>query len=382
MFNADGVLTATNSPYSNFVLSEDPEDQSYAFRALLQGVEYIVQEPMPEEVSGELRQYIGVTLRNADNEADGFVQLSMRPERLETLLSSVQIDTILDGVKLGQGGFAFAVNKADGTFAYYPDEKLVGTSATSAGLDESQLKGNFSDFLTIGGTDYYASSFETDDYYVYVAQPESELMTDRVPLTLATGANGIICQIVIFLLVTFEIRRKQGEVVAAGEEADDDEPNRTIETTMPSGRRAKTESAASRWIYRSMHWGDKSAEQRVLTVLKVLMGIFAIAVCVAVVFQDRVFPKDSVFSYVLSGNWEYGLNVFAVTAALMIACVVLTITMMIQALLRMLSDVFGAREFYKATLAEQLRADRFNDEKKEAAKDMGNEEYEADDSRK
>ena len=65
--------------------------------------------------------------------------------------------------------------------------------------------------------------------------------------------------------------------------------------------------------------------------------------CVAVVFQSRVFPEDSVFSYVLSGNWEHGLNVFAITAALMIACVVLTITMMIQALLRMFSDVFGAR---------------------------------------
>ena len=341
VFNSEGVLTATNSPYSNFTLSEDPEDQSYEFRALLQGVEYIVQEPMPEEVSGELRQYIGVTLRDSQGEADGFVQLSMRPERLETLLSSVQIDTILDGVKLGQGGFAFAVNKSDGTFAYYPDEKLVGASATAAGLDESQLKGGFSDFLTVDGVRYYASSFETGDYYVYVAQPESELMTDRVPLTLATGANGIVCQIVIFLLVAFEIRRKRGEVAAVQEV--DDEPNRTFETTMPSGRRAKTESAASRWIYRSMNWGDKSAEQRVLTVLKVLMGIFAIAVCVAVIFQDRVFPEDSVFSYVLSGNWEFGLNVFAVTAALMIACVVLTITMMIQALLRMLAGVFGAR---------------------------------------
>ena len=270
VFNADGVLTATNSPYSNFVLSEDPENQSYAFRSLLQGVEYIVQEPMPEEVSGELRQYIGVTMRNTNNEADGFVQLSIRPERLETLLSSVQIDTILDGVKLGQGGFAFAVNKSDGAFAYYPDEKLQGTSAVSAGLDESQLKGNFSDFLTINGTKYYASSFETDDYYVYVAQPESELMTDRVPLTLATGANGVVCQIIIFLLVTFEIRRKQTDIAQREVPEDGDEPSRTFETTMPDGRRAKTESAASRWIYSSMHWGDKSAEQRVLTVLKFL----------------------------------------------------------------------------------------------------------------
>ena len=44
--------------------------------------------------------------------------------------------------------------------------------------------------------------------------------------------------------------------------------------------------------------------------------------------------------------------------------------------------VHEPREFYKATLAEQLRADRFNDEQKEAAKDMGNEEYEGEEGRK
>lgn len=91
VFDAQGNLDVTNSPYTNFVLSEDPADQSYAFRKLLQGVEYVIQDPMPDEVSGELRQYIGVTLHDASGNANGFVQLGIRSSRLETLLASVQL---------------------------------------------------------------------------------------------------------------------------------------------------------------------------------------------------------------------------------------------------------------------------------------------------
>lgn len=91
VFDAQGNLDVTNSPYTNFVLSEDPADQGYAFRKLLQGVEYVIQDPMPDEVSGELRQYIGVTLHDASGNANGFVQLGIRSSRLETLLASVQL---------------------------------------------------------------------------------------------------------------------------------------------------------------------------------------------------------------------------------------------------------------------------------------------------
>lgn len=256
----------------------------------------------------------------------------------------MQIDTILDGVKMGQNGFAFALNKADGTFAYYPEAKMIGRDALAHGIQEDQVKGGFNDFLAIDGTNYFASSFETGDYYVYVAQPESELMTERIPLTATTAVCGLICQIVIFLLVTLEIRRKGSASSAAVEGGEEDGNDaRMFDTVMPDGRVAKTESAASRWIYQSMNWGEKSAEQCVLTIRKVLVGVFAIVVCAAVLFKDSVFPPDSVFAYVLSGGWERGMNVFAITACLMIACGVTTITVLIQALLRMLSDVFGAR---------------------------------------
>ena len=46
-FNAAGEVVATNSPYANFTLSEDPADQSYEFRKLLQGVDTWCRSPRP-----------------------------------------------------------------------------------------------------------------------------------------------------------------------------------------------------------------------------------------------------------------------------------------------------------------------------------------------
>ncbi|WP_270240341.1 hypothetical protein [Collinsella tanakaei] len=107
-FDSSGRVTATNSTFTNFVLSEDPEDQSYGFRKLMQGVESYVQPAGPDEVSGELRQYIGVVTHDADGVIDGFVQLGIRPTRLETLLEPVQIDHVLDGVRVGADGALMA----------------------------------------------------------------------------------------------------------------------------------------------------------------------------------------------------------------------------------------------------------------------------------
>ena len=276
---------------------------------------------------------------------DGFVQLGIRSDRLETLLASVQLDSILDGVKIGQNGFAFAVNANDKTFSYYPDDQLIGSSALSHGMTDKQLQPGFNDFITIDGVSYYASSFESNGNYIYVAQPENELMTERVPITVTTALCGLLCQIVIFMLVAFELKRtREGrEDIPTAPEDDGDPDSRTFDTVLPDGRVTKTESATSRWLYQSLEWEDKTPEQRVLVVIKALMAIFAVVVCLGVVFKDAVFPDDSAFAYVLNGGWEYGLNVLALTAAIMIICVVSTITVIIQKLLHMLAGVFGAR---------------------------------------
>lgn len=356
VLDATGALTATNSSYANFTLSEDPADQSFEFRKLLQGVDAVVQKPQTDEISGELRQYIGVSLHDDKGTVNGLVQIGIRPTRLESMLESVQIGSVLDGVKAGADGFAFAVNKADKTFAYFPDERLAGKPVLEHGMTEGQLKDGYCDYLTIDGATYYASAVETGDYYLFVAGTEGELMAERVPLTLATGGVAAVCLVVIFFLLAFDVRKREGVTGAAAADAGaastdaagagasgEEEDSRMFDVTMPSGRTAKTESAASRWIAKSFKWHEKTAEQKTATIVKWLVAVSVVAVCVAVVFQDRIFGSSSIFSYILGGEWERGLNVFAITACIMFICVALTAVAVLRKVLGLLASVLGAR---------------------------------------
>ena len=242
---------------------------------------------------------------------------------------------------VGGGGFAFAVDKEEGTFTYYPDDTLVGRKATSYGLKKSELKDGYCDYLTIESEKYYASSVETDDSYVYVAVPDHEIMKQRRPLTLATGVISFICIILLFILLSF---KRNGVLLpdrkGTGAEEEDD---RMINVVLPDGRVKQTESAASRWMSIALKWDEKTPEQQIATVVKFLIGILAVAICLGVVFREAIFQKDSIFNYIVDGGWEKGVNIFAITASIMIIAVVMTGTEIVKRILKLLASVFGAR---------------------------------------
>lgn len=338
VFDAQGNMVATSSSYVNFTLSDDPSDQSYEFRQLLQGVDSVVQDARPDEVSGEMRQYIGVGLHDAEGNANGFAQASIHPDRLQALVDSVKIENVLDGVKVGSDGFAFAVNKNDNTIAYYPESKIQGKDALSVGMTEKQLKDGFNDYLTIAGKSYYAASVESGDYYLYVVGGEGELMAERGPLTLATALISLICQALIFLLLAFE--RKDAVYAQKAAVGSD---SRMFDVKLPGGRVIKTESVTSRWLHKSFKWHEKTPEQKVVDAMRVMAAVSVLAIFVAVVFKDQIFGPDSLFAYILNGEWERGLNIFAVTASIMFACVAVTVATVVQRLLILLAGVLGSR---------------------------------------
>ncbi len=363
VYNSEGSLAAANTSATNFTISTNPDDQSYAFRKLLQGVEYVVQPAQVDEVAGEMRQYIGVSLHDSDGSANGFVQIGIRPSRLQDLLDSVAVDKVLDGVRGQSGQFAFAVSKSDGTFAYFPDSSLVGKSAADCGMTEKQLKDGFCDYLSIDGQTYYASSVEQGDYYLYMAGSEGDLMSTRGPLTLATAGISLVCQVLLFLILVFERRKSRFDVVpeaegaaacegADGGAAEDDslgaadsiEPDaRKFDTAMPDGRKVRTESVASRWLGRPFKWDEKDPEQKVAFVVKVVGAIAVLAIFVAVLFRDQIFGKGSMFAYILDGGWEHGPNIFAFTACIMFACFAITAALIVQKILQLLAGVLESR---------------------------------------
>lgn len=346
VFDGNGNMTASNTSQRSYSLSNTYGDSSYAFRSLLAGKDEFIQEPSVNASTGEVDQWLGVALYDDSGIASGLVQIGVRTSNLATLMKSLQIDHVLDGVKVGSEGFAFALGKEDDTVAYYPNAKYIGKSAEELGLEKTQIKDGFSDYITVGGERYFANCTELADYYLFVAGPEGELMAERGPLSVATGVIALICLLFVFAVLSLEHR-------AQGEPGEQGRPSarrgyrgsdaRMVNVVMADGRTKRTESAVSRWLNGSMAWNEKSPEQKLATVIRWFAGVGVFCVFLAVVFGDRVFSPDSVFAYILGDGWERGVNVFAVTASIMYACVAITVATIAQWVLRLLSDVLGTR---------------------------------------
>ncbi len=341
LYDGDGNMTSSSTSQRSYSLSTKYGDSSYEFRSLLGGKDEYIQPLSINRTTGETYQYIGVALYDQDGIADGIAQIAVRPMRLEEMLKSTKIDAVLDGIKAGAGGFAFAIDKKDDTVAYHPNNLLVGKKASEIGLTDEHLADGFNDFVYIDNQKLYASCLETGDYYVYVAAPEDSFMHQRVPLTIATGIIAAICFALIYPLLTLDTikveehhSKREGDVSAR---------RQNITVTTSDGRVKNSESAIGRWLNISFKWEDKTPEQKLGTVLRWFTGIAVFIVFLAVLFKDTLFGPRSVFTYILGNDWQHGLNIFALTASIMYACVALTVCAIAQALLRMLSNVLGAR---------------------------------------
>lgn len=341
LYDGDGNMTSSSTSQRSYSLSTKYGDSSYEFRSLLGGKDEYIQPLSINRTTGETYQYIGVALYDQDGIADGIAQIAVRPMRLEEMLKSTKIGVVLDGIKAGAGGFAFAIEKKDGTVAYHPNNLLMGKKASEIGLADEHLADGFSDFIYIDNQKLYASCLETDDYYVYVAAPEDSFMHQRVPLTIATGIIAAICFVLIYPLLTLDTIRVEEK--RSKREDDFTARRHNITVTTSDGRIKHSESAIVRWLNISFKWEDKTPEQKLGTVLRWFTGIGVFIVFLAVLFKDTLFGPRSVFTYILGNDWQRGLNIFALTASIMYACVALTVCAIAQSLLRMLSNVLGAR---------------------------------------
>lgn len=336
-FDEKGFVTETNSFESGFQLSQNEEDQSYEFNKLLAGAEYVVQEAQPNEMLGEYYQYIGVALRAEDGVPQGFVQICVNPDKLEHALKNLQIDSILDGVQIGSDGFAFAIAKEDNTFAYYPKENYIGGAATDYGIKESQIHDGFNDYLTIGNERYYASCLETEEYYVYACIPENEIAANRFVMALISTAVSFVCLLIISLFLS--LRSK--DFIKSVKENGTNGP--MISVTMPDGKVQRTQDVSSRWSNVALHWSEKTPEQKMVSLLKGLLSIYAVFLCGVYLFNDQIFGAQSLFAYIVSGSWERGLNIFAFTGCIFIICLVVAVTILLQKILRLLAGISGAQ---------------------------------------
>ncbi len=362
LFDKNGKVVVTNSPYDHLELSTDKESQSYAFRPLLDGADHVIQEPLKNDVFGDYMQYIGVSLRDGNDLCDGFVQIGVDPSLRDRLIEPLNVDTVLSNLIIGLPKHAVAIDKETLSIAATTGIGHKGQLMEELGITSDELTANFSGFLWIDGTEYYAGFSESSDLYLVPIVPR--IRTASAFLTSLKLAG--ISFVTLILIIFAALHRYDSSVVAAAEalvpENDaesgketndkldaDDEIDEEYGLFSGFSKLIKVQDKKffdERWNVNSSK-DERSPEVRIRKVIYRVLLVFCVLNLIPVIwfgiFGNNDTDKLTGLAYVIMGRWEKGLNIFAVSSCVFLLFVLYVLIVLANRILYHIARISDMR---------------------------------------
>lgn len=339
VFNRQGRVVATNTPYKDFVLSADEADQSYPFWSVAKGyTPLLVQEARRDDtMQHNYVQYVGVQRLDSD----GMVELGLSPRRLESRLQTTQLDYVLREITVENEGYLFAADSANGTLLSYPTEKAIGRPAAQYGLTEAALADGYFGHQRMDGQDVFVSSMEHNGQVISMAVPLSVVYDSRGSMALWVTLVSLAILLALTCLLVFRTGDDADEPAASDEPAPTDA--RYFAVTQVGGGSRMVQSAASRWSGTHQPWREKTPEQKMTHVTGLLLSAAALALVAYLWISKGTAPRGSLLGFILGREWEKGVNIFSLTYAGIVLLETLVITGLARRLLLFATQRFGAR---------------------------------------
>ncbi len=201
IIDENGIITSsTIDAYIGFDMKSG--EQSNAFMVIVDDPTIeIAQEPQVNVAEGIVMQYIGV----ARTDAKGFVQVGVRPEVLEKMLTGTEISVVLKDIDFGEKGYIYAIDKESGLILAHRNSNLIGTSAVNAGFPTNLLgKGK----AVIDGTSGYYVAEEYNSQVIGTFMPSSEYYAGRLNQTVVVSLSMLIIFGVLLLMINRMVDNK------------------------------------------------------------------------------------------------------------------------------------------------------------------------------
>ena len=379
IYDEDGHTIATNTANWYFTLSREEGDQSYPFLQVLDGrTDDYVQTRQTSEL-GEDSQFIGTALRyytmldeNGDTvyvsrsayersaaengvsdntTADGItehrslIQIEMNVGLSDRLLEPTDAARVLTTSMLDGGAIVMFDASEDHSCLYSPIEASIGVPAADLGISDNAFSGlDYYGFTRVNGVTYFQYFRYLSGYFIATAIPKSSMYKARVPIALTTSVVCFILILILSLTVTLTNKEEERLYQAVSEEEAERGLNASIfSIILPSGRRTSTTNAAARWDNRYISWNEKSPEQKLVDMIKVVVLAMMIYVMLAVFGAFTMFSEDSVIRYIISGSWDRGWNVFAMSACAIVLMATVILVSIFRIPVRIITSLLGTR---------------------------------------
>lgn len=334
IYDSSAKCVASSGNDVGYSLSSVPGTASYTCREVLTGDWQDVSADADVDDFGFDPQFFYIATRRRDTV--GIVRLTVSSREIDELNSQTSLAAAAASADFDGSSRPFLIDSSTGTFRYAVPERLIDTSAAEAGLQTTALQDNYAGYQRIAGEDYYVNVRQYGELWMLCAVPRSVLSRDRAGVVVSTTRDGVVMLAVLLLLACLHWGKPQEN--SAAETA----PRRRAASTYTTNGHRVNPPVMGNHTQSTTAWDERSPEEKFIHLLGWLC-FFTVVITGASALASGVMDANSILSYVVAGGWERGVNIFAVTAIMLLFTVVLSISWVVRQLIMLATRYMGAR---------------------------------------
>ena len=377
IIDENGRTMASNDDQWYYVLTGGEENQSYPFWEILEEHRDSYAQDLELDDDGNYSQYIGsafyyYTVRNEDGSTGyvpgssyekqldgdwdgspiqkhrGLLQISIAPERLQTVMETATLAYVADHTTIHGTGFTVVCDTDEAhTCIYSPKSADIGRSALDMGCSENAFNSSgemYNSIETVNGKGYFLTFKLVDDLYIGTAVPLDMVYATRDRIALAAFFAALIGLLLLCVYACLFGTCEEKLYIENADEAERRARNAQdlITVTMPSGRTRRVRPATARWDAEYIPWEEKTPGQKFLAVASVIFHLFAFFLFVCIMVSRKgIFEIDAI-NYVYEGVWTKGFNIFAMTNCAITLIMVFVVANVLEIVINQLTGNIGS----------------------------------------
>ena len=346
IYEESGRTIATNTGNWYYTISHDPEDPSYPFLEVLEGKKDLCIQYMQIGESEEENQYLGVEFHyytsldkeghtvylsreDYEKQKEGgdrhpvtahhsLLQVGYHNKTID--LTSDHRENLLSSSLLRESFFYLFDNSDDHLCLYSQFDEDIGRKAEDIGfLKNTFASGGYYGFLRRNGVLHFIYAAYRDGQHIIAVTPRSSMYQSRLRIALITALISLL--LILLLSLTVTLSTEEEEVLYETMNKDPDHlgiRSSFLSIFLPYDRRTPDAEVASRWKKQWTPWWLKTQEQKLSRMIDIFGMLLVLYVLITVIGANAFFPDYSVIRYILSGDWERGVNIFALSACVLV----------------------------------------------------------------
>lgn len=333
LYDANGDETVSSGEYIGLSLGKNPESATYDFRRILKGVPSVVHSKEADETTGQSEVRVGVRIRDdSDPSRYGAMILCVDPDTWNIGFFDIT-DYVLRNLA-GDDVILCIVSPETGEILSSSEKSLVHRKVSALGLSESQLQGGV---ITDGNMDNRAmfvtsqelaagktgnDAQDSGTLIAVYAAPKASLFAGMMSSSLA----GAVMFLGIYILLAWLVIGPYTDAF--------------YEKYRREGRwRNETQK---RWKGAAAYFTSIRPEKTGLITMEVIIALYLIQQIPIADFHTAI-SRNSVYYYLTSGNWEKGLNLFAIAGILILLGQIVFAVIVSRLILTAVSTFVGAK---------------------------------------